>query len=65
MGPHENEFWLIQMQQWMLQTDRVKKVDEKNGIVYLVFMFAHWVMVLKLSKKVHFFAILGWSDQET
>ena len=38
----------------MLQTVRTEKVDEKNGIICLVSMFPSWVMVLKLSKKVHF-----------
>ena len=38
----------------MLQTVRVEKVDEKTGIICLVFMFPSCVMVLKLSKKVHF-----------
>ena len=38
----------------MLQTVRAEKVDEKNGIICLASMFPVWVMVLKLSKKVHF-----------
>ena len=38
----------------MLQTVRAEKVDEKNGVICLVSMFPSWVMVLKLSKKVHF-----------
>ena len=38
----------------MLQTARVKKVDEKNEVICLVFMFPSWVVVLKFSKKVHF-----------
>ena len=35
------------------QLDR-EKVDEKNGVICLVSMFPSWIMVLKLSKKVHF-----------
>ena len=31
-------------------TNRVEKVDEKNGVICLVFMFPSRVMVLKLSK---------------
>ena len=31
-----------------------KKLTKKNGIICLVSMFFSWVMVLKLSKKVHF-----------
>ena len=38
----------------MLQTVRVEKVDEKNGVICLVSMFPSWVMVFKLSKKGHF-----------
>ena len=48
------DFEYFQIQKWILQTDR-KKVDEKNGVICLVFMFPSWVTVLKLSKKVHFF----------
>ena len=39
----------------MLQADRAEKVDEKNGVICVVFMFPSWVMILKLLKKVHFF----------
>ena len=39
---------------WMLQTLRAEKVDEKIGVICLVSMFPTWVMVYKLSKKVHF-----------
>ena len=38
----------------MLQTGRVEKLDEKNGVICLPYMFPSWVMVRKLSKKVHF-----------
>ena len=38
----------------MLQTVRVEKLDEKNEVICLVSMFPFWIMVLKLSKKVHF-----------
>ena len=48
----------------MLQTVRAEKVDEKNGVICLVSMFPSWVMVLKLSKKNAFFAILCWPQQE-
>ena len=47
-------FDYFQIQKWMLQTVRAEKVDEKNGVICLVSMFPSWVMVLKLSKKVHF-----------
>ena len=38
----------------MLQIVRAEKVDEKNVVFCLVSMFPSWVIVLKLSKKVHF-----------
>ena len=44
----------FQFQKWMLQTVRTGKIDEKNGTIFLVSMFSSWVIVLKLSKKVHF-----------
>ena len=47
-------FDYFQIPKWMLQTGKVEKVHEKNGVICLVFMFPYWVMVLKLSKKVHF-----------
>ena len=47
-------FEYFQIQKWILQTVRSEKVDEKNGVICLVSMFPSWVMVLKLSKKVHF-----------
>ena len=36
----------------MLQTVREEKVDEKNGVFCLVFMFPSWIIVCKLSKMV-------------
>ena len=38
----------------MLQINRVEKLDEENRVIYLVSVFVSCVMVLKLSKKVHF-----------
>ena len=29
-------------------------LDEKNGVICVVFMFPSWIMILKLLKKVHF-----------
>ena len=47
-------FKYFQIQKWMLQTDRVEKVDEVNGLICLVSMFAFLVLVLKLSKNYIF-----------
>ena len=38
----------------LLQTVRAKKENERNGVIRLVSMFPSWVMVLELSKKMHF-----------
>ena len=43
----------------MLQTVRVEKIDEKNGVICLVSMFPSWVMVRNLPKKAYF---LQFSD---
>ena len=48
-------FKYFQIQKWMLQAGRAEKIDEKNGVIGLVFMFPSWVMMLKLLKKVYFF----------
>ena len=34
--------------------NRAEKADEKNGIIFLVFMSPFWVKVLKLNKIVYF-----------
>ena len=48
-------FDYFQIQKWMLQTVRAEKVEEKNGVICLVFMFPSWAMVCKLSKKCIFY----------
>ena len=54
-GDHmKMNFDYFEIRKWMLQTVRAEKVDEKNGVICLDSMFLSWVMVLKLSKKVHF-----------
>ena len=47
-------FDYFQMQKWMLQAARAEKLDEQNWVICLVSMFPSWIMVLKLSKNVHF-----------
>ena len=58
-GPKEGKhmkinFDYFQKQKWMLKTVRSGKVDEKNGVICLASMFPCFVVVLKMSKKVHF-----------
>ena len=45
----------FQIQKWILQAGRAEKKDEKNWVICVVFMLPSWVMILKLSEKVHFF----------
>ena len=42
----------FQIQQLISQIARAQKVDEKSGVICLVFFFPSWVMVLKLPKIV-------------
>ena len=44
-------FDYFQIQTLMLQTDRVEKVEEENGVICIVSMFASWVMTLNCPKK--------------
>ena len=50
-------FDYFQIQKWTFQTVIAKKVDIKNGVICLVSVFPFCVMVLKLSKKVHFWQV--------
>ena len=43
------------MLKWNIPIDRAQRVYEKNGVTYLVIMFAPGVMVIKMSKMAHFF----------
>ena len=52
-GPHENEFWAFSNSEVNI-TNRLEKVDEKNGVICLVYMIPSWFMVLKLSIKCIF-----------
>ena len=38
----------------MLQTVGVRKVDTKNWVIYLIFMFCSYVTVFEMSKKLLF-----------
>ena len=54
-GDHmKMNFEYFQIQKWMLQTVRAEKLDKINWVICPVSMFPSWVMVFKLSKKVHF-----------
>ena len=49
----ENEFWVFSNSEMNI-TNRLEKVDEKMGH-FSSSLFPSWVMVLKLSKKMHFY----------
>ena len=53
----KTNFDIFQIQKWIPQTVRAQKVDEKNGVICLVSFLPSWVMVLRLSKIVHFLQI--------
>ena len=55
-------FDYFQIQKWMLQTVRAEKLDEKNGVIYLVCMFPFELWSLNFPKSA-FFAILCWPQQ--
>ena len=56
--PMELNFESLEMQKWNIPTDRSQKVDEKNGVIYLVAMFATRVAVIKISHITHFLYFL-------
>ena len=54
----ELNFEGIEMKKWNIPTDRGYRVNEKNGIICLVIMFAPRCMVIKMSKMAHFLYFL-------
>ena len=41
-----------------IPTDRTQRLEEKNGFICLVIMFALGIMVIKMSKMAHFLYFL-------
>ena len=56
--PNELNFEGLWMQKWNIPTHRAQRVDEKNGVICLVIMFAPRVMVIKVSQMSHFLYFL-------
>ena len=56
-GSDEVNFEGLEMQKWIIPTDRVQRVDDKNVIICLV-MFTYGVMVIKMSKMAYFLYFL-------
>ena len=52
--PMELNFEGLKLQKRNVPTDRTRKIDEKNGTIYLVIMFTRRVMVKTMSKMVFF-----------
>ena len=44
----------IEIQKWDITTDKAQRIDEKNGVICLVFMFTLGVVAIKMSKMAHF-----------
>ena len=60
-------FDYFQTQKWMLQTVRGEKVDEKNGVICLIFVFPSWDFLLRSAqncKKCNFLDNLRTITQE-
>ena len=52
--PHENDFLTIFKYKNECCIEVEQKKEIKNGVICLVSMLPSWIVVLKLSKKVHF-----------
>ena len=50
------------MQKWNIPNDRTQRLDEKNGVICLVFMFNPRVMVIKMLKMTHFQIFCLWKE---
>ena len=47
------------MQERNIPTDKTQRVDEKNGVIYLVIIITPGVMVIKMSKMPHFLLMIA------
>ena len=56
--PNELNYEGLEMQKWNISTDRVRRVDDKNWFISLVFMLIPIVMVIKMSKMAQFLSVL-------
>ena len=55
--PMKMNFDNFQIQKWISETIKAQKVDEKNGVICLVFFFPSWDVILKLPKRKKFLQI--------
>ena len=52
--PMELQFEGLEMQKCNIQTERTRRAGEKNEVICIVTIFTPKVMVIKMSKMVHF-----------
>ena len=53
------------MQKWGSETVRAQKIDEKNGVISVLFISPSWFMVLKLSNILSFLQFFCWYQQKS
>ena len=53
-GSRELNFEGLEMQKWNIVADRAERVDEENGVICLIIIFAPRVMTIKMRKMAHF-----------
>ena len=58
LDPMEWNFEVCEMRKWNIQRDRVKRINEKNGVICLFIMFTPRVMVIKILKMAHYLHFL-------
>ena len=63
-GHMKINFDYFQIQKWILQINRVEKVDEENRVICLVSMLVSCLMVYELCKIVHFFQLCADLQKE-
>ena len=56
--PMELNFEGREIQKWNTPTNRARRADEKNWVIFLVIMFTPGGIVLKMSEMVHFLYLL-------
>ena len=54
----ELNFEGLEIQKWNIPTNRARRVDEKNGVIFLIIIFTPGVMVIKMLKMAYFLYFL-------
>ena len=58
LNPMELNFEGFEMQKLNIPTDRAQRVDEKNEVICLFYMFTSRVTVIRMSQMAHFLYFL-------